>query len=568
MFIADCMRRIIDFVGNNMKTTRNLKRISCQYSSKKAFAQLPVTIMSAALIAAVMLTSAVGYNLYDSAVSKAAQLRLARALAEDEAERIRSAGYDDVVKIEKPNGKLQNGYVKEITLGKEYREDIGNSVLKHKPVTINVYDSETSFFPLVSVKTEKVSRWYKSGTFDKSDGGIYDETDEEHKGSIKKTGNGTGYVFLKKGAKVNGEVEIYDETNGDIYIYNSIGTPDKKTVIRHVGPATASGYIRLEPTCTIEGTVTLENSSNGGMILANNLQNGLHFTKTGSGTGYLKVEQSIFIGQNVTISNESSGPIIIQKGSNIYSNSKINRTGSSDSILMLAQGGSLQGKTINIEMDNSGKVTLTSSFKTDKNIYYSSSTNKSLTLSGYNLGSSIRLINNSNGALKYEGKAPDNSELIYQGTGAGYLKFAGTLEGKGTIENNTQGYILIGSETILHDNKKITKTGGGTGYLEISSYVDLKGNFTLDNDGSGYCRFYGSTNPITQIRQFPSIADSAYIKAIGKNYGGIQFIYNCDILGSVNLDFSQKPSTYIFWGNNTNNDTRRILQDGFTYTAK
>ena len=555
------------FIGTLRKSLRISLWKALRMPAKQGFAELPIAVMSAALIGTVIVTSAAGYNLYDSAAGKVSQLRMARALADDEAERIRSAGYDDVVKIEKPNGKLSNGYIKEVALGKEYREDIGNSVLKHKPVIINLYDSESSYFPLVSVRIDKVSRWYKSGTFDKSEGGIYDETGEVHKGSIKKTGNGTGYVFLKKGAKVNGDVEIYDETNGDIYISNSIGKPGEKTVIRHVGPATGSGYIRLAEGCKINGTVTLENSSNGGLIIETNIPDGTHIAKLGNGTGYLKIEQSAFIGKNVVINNESSGPIIIRKNSSIYTNSKINRTGNSDSILIIDNNCSIQNKTINIEMNNSGKVTLTSSFKTDKYIYYSSSTNKSLTLNGYNLGNSIRLINNSNGALQYQGKAPDDSELTYCGIGTGYLKFAGKLERKGTIENNTQGYILIGSETILHDSKKITKTGGGTGYLEISSYVDLKGDFTLDNDGSGYCRFYGSTNPTTQIRQFPSIADGAYIKVTGGNYGGIQFIYNCDILGDVNLNFSQKPSKYIFWGNSVNSAARKVLKDGYTYTA-
>ena len=54
---------------------------------------------------------------------------------------------------------------------------------------------------------------------------------------------------------------------------------------------------------------------------------------------------------------------------------------------------------------------------------------------------------------------------------------------------------------------------------------------------------------------------------VGKNYGGVQFIYNCDVLGSVNLDFTAKPSLYIFWGSTPYSAARTELKDGFTYTA-
>ena len=560
-------RKIAIFTENSIiENLKKLKKQTLSDSSRKAFAELPVAVMSAALIGTIIVTSAAGYNLYDSAAGKVSQLRMARALADDEAERIRSAGYDDVVKIEKPNGKLSNGYVKEIALGKEYREDIGNSVLKHKPVTINVYDSESSFFPLASVKTEKVSRWYKSGTFDKSDNGIYDETGEQHKGSIKKTGTGTGYVFLKKGAKVNGDVEIYNETNGDIYIYNSIGSSSGKTVIKHVGSSTASGYIRLNPSCVINGTVTLENTSNGGMILENKIPQGAYISKTGSGTGYLKLTSTADISNNkITINNESSGAIIIN--GTMYSNSILNRTGTSDSLLTLANNSSIRpNRTVNIEMNDSGSVYLEGTFY-NNNIFYSSNSNKQLLLRGGSLKENSRFINNSKGNLKFYGTILNNGVLHYYGSGAGYLSFSGTVEGQGIVENNTRGYIVVASAVSLKDNKKIIKTGGGTGYLEIAAYTDLKGDFTLDSDSTGYCRFWGSTNLTTQIPQYPSIADGAYIKMVGKNYGGVQFIYNCDVLGSVNLDFTAKPSLYIFWGSTPYSAARTELKDGFTYTA-
>lgn len=560
-------RKAAIFAGSSIiENLKKLKEQTINNSLRKAFAELPVAVMSAALIGTVIVTSAAGYNLYDSAAEKVSQLRMARALADDETERIRSAGYDDIVKIEKPNGKLQNGYVKEIALGKEYREDIGNSVLKHKPVTINVYDAESNLFPLVSIKTEKVSRWYKSGTFDKSNNGIYDETGEQHKGTIKKTGNGTGYVFLKKGAKVNGDVEIYDETNGDIYISNSIGTPGKKTLVRHVGPATASGYIRLAEGCKINGTVTLENSSNGGLIIETNLQDGMSISKTGTGTGYLKLESGSWVGKKVKVSNESSGAIIL-KG-NLYSESTINRTGNSDGLLITNKNFSLTSKsTLNIEMDNSGKVELSSQFKSC-NMYYSSNTNKTLALNWANLGDNIRFINNSNGKLKFDGTIPDNGEIIYCGTGSGYLSFAGIIEGKGIIENNTKGNINIDPKTILHNGKRILKIGGGTGYLDIGWNIDLKGDLTLDHDGSGYFIISGNINATTKEPFYPSFVDGAYIKVIGKNYGGTQLGCNSDILGTVIFDYRNNPADHTSIGYTPYDSSRTALKDGFTYTSR
>ena len=530
---------------------------------RKAFAQLPVTVLSAALIGTVMITSAVGYNLYDSAVNKAAQLRLARALAEDEAERIRSAGYDDIIKIEKPNGKLQNGYVKEIVLGKEYREDIGNSVLKHKPVTINVYDSESSFFPLVSIKTEKVSRWYKSGTFDKSDGGIYDETGEEHKGSIKKTGNGTGYVFLKKGAKVNGEVEIYDETNGDIYIYNSIGTSNKKTTIRHIGPATASGYIRLAQNCTINGTVTLENSSNGGLIIETAIPDGTHIAKLGGGTGYLRLAKGSALGKNVKVTNESSGSIVVNR--NLNNNSHLIRTGTSDSVLIM--DGYING-TIGVNMDDSGKLTMQNSFYDGTSLNYSSSTNKALLAAGNKLSGMVSFVNNSKGNIVFTGKAGDGARLLVSGSGSGKTNFYGTLEGIGNIINDTPGSISIGSSITFHNEKTIRKLGGGRGYLSFNDAL-VKGDFTLDSDWDGECISEGGIDPAVQKYVYPVFEDGVYVYARGKGVGRLRFAWKLNVLGRVNINVAKNPKQS--WGagyynNPGSGNVSQILQDGYTYT--
>ena len=529
----------------------------------KGFAELPVAVMSAALIGMVIVTSAAGYNLYDGAAVKVLQLRMARALADDEAERIRSAGYDDVVKIEKLNGKLSNGYVKEVALGKEYREDIGNSVLKHKPVTINVYDSESSFFPLVSVKTEKVSRWYKSGTFDKSDNGIYDETGEQHNGSIKKTGNGTGYVFLKKGAKINGDVEIYDETNGDIYISNSIGTSGKKTLIRHVGPSTGSGYIRLAESCTINGTVTFENSSNGGLIIETDIPDGTHIAKLGNGTGYLKLAKGSSFGKNVKVTNESSGPIVVNKNLNNYSH--LIRTGTSDGLLIM--NGYING-TIGVNMNDGGKLTMQASFYDGTNINYSSSTNKALLVEGYRISGTISFVNDSKGNVAFYGKAGDGAKLLVSGSGNGKTQFYGILEGTGRIINDTSGYVYISSPVTLHDGKTIRKIGGGSGFLGLYD-AEIKGDFTLDSDWSGQCISGGGVDPGVQKRVYPIFEDGVYVYARGKGVGRVRFAWKLNVLGRVNIDVTKNPTSS--WGagyynNPGSGNVSQTLKDGYTYT--
>ena len=527
--------------------------------AKQGFVELPVAVMSAALIGTVIVMSAAGYNLYDSAAGKVSQLRMARALADDEAERIRSAGYDDVVKIEKPNGKLSNGYVKEIALGKEYREDIGNSVLKHKPVIINVYDSESSFFPLVSVKTEKVSRWYKSGTFDTSNMGVYDETGEQHKGSIKKTGNGTGYVFLKKGAKVNGEVEIYDETNGDIYISNSIGTSGKKTLIRHVGPATGSGYIRLADSCTINGTVTLENSSNGGLIIETNIPDGTHIAKLGSGTGYLKLAKGSSLGKNVKVTNESAGPIVVNK--NLNNNSHLIRTGTSDGLLIM--NGYING-IVEVHMDIAGNVNMNYTFSNKTIINYESNTNKGLNISGSRVGGTVTIVNDSLGQLIMGGTMTNGCKLKVSGIGNGDIKMYGIVEGLANIINDTDGYILIHESVKILDGKTFKKIGGGNGYMQLSVGTFL-GDFTLDSDWSGFFVCTGGRDSVAGIIRTPVFCDGAYICARGKGLSRLALVYGLQVLGKATFDVSAHPTRGFWLGQYDQSDGvyDLILPDGY-----
>ena len=527
--------------------------------AKFGFAELPIAVMSAALVGTVIITSAAGYNLYDGAAVKVSQLRMARALADDETERIRSAGYDDVVKIEKPNGKLSNGYVKEIALSKEYREDIGNSVLKHKPVTINIYDSESSYFPLVSVKTEKISRWYKSGTFDKSDNGIYDETGEQHKGTIKKTGNGTGYVFLKKGAKVNGDVEIYDETNGDIYISNAIGTPGKKTLIRHVGPTTGSGYIRLAESCTINGAVTLENSSNGGLIIETNIPDGTHIAKLGTGTGYLKLAKGSSLGKNVKVTNESSGPIVVNKCLN--NNSHLIRTGTSDGLLIM--NGYING-TVEVHMNIAGNIEMKDAFLDKTVINYKSSTNKGLNISGSCVKGSITIVNDSLGQLIMQGTMTDNCKLKVSGVGNGAVKMYGIVEGSANIINDTDGYILIREPVKILDGKTFKKIGSGNGYMDLVRGTFL-GDFTLDSDWSGYFTSTGGRDSMAGIIREPIFCDGAYICARGRGLSRLALVYGLQVLGRATFDVSNSPTRGFWLGqyDQFNGVYDLILPDGY-----
>lgn len=532
----------------------------------KGLADLPVNIIAAGIVGIMLTAAFLGYNLYSNITKKVSMMRLAQVLIAEEIERVRTVSYDDVLKIEKPNGKLKNGFVREVVLGKEYREDIGNSVLKHKPVTINVYDSESSYFPLVSVRTEKVSRWYKSGTFDTSNMGVYDETGEQHKGTIKKTGNGTGYVFLKKGAKVNGDVEIYDETNGDVYIYNSIGSPSKKTVIRHIGSSTSSGYIRLSPSCKVDGTVTLENSSNGGLIIENNLQDGMSISKGGKGTGYLKLESGSWLSSDIKVTNESSGPIVLR--GKLYYSSQINRTGSGDGLLVLDNSFNLSPKKVlDIEMNDFGSVKLTGSFASNV-ICYSSKTNKLLTLSGSKLKESgkLTIVNDSNAALTFEGTTSDKCRLTYIGSGTGYCSFKGTLEGNGVIENDTKGHIILYQNVVLHNDKKIKKTGGGVGFLELNNI--LQGNFTFDSDWYGYFETYGGWDSTLNKTRIPIFYDGAYIYAKGKGYARACIVTGVQVLGRLTFDVTANP-TKGFWIARHNNASTGgedlILPDGYIF---
>ena len=531
---------------------------------RKGMVNLPAVIFSVVLVSLVSGSMFFGHNIYGSVMANISMVKVARQLAANETDRIRAVSYDDVSKKELAKIDSTGSFYREIVLGKEYREDIGNTVMKHKPVTVNIYGSPDSLFPLVSVKTEKVSRWYKSGSFDKSDGGIYDETGEQHKGTIKKTGKGTGYVFLKKGAQVNGDVEIYDETNGDVYIYNSIGTPSGKTVIRHIGPSTSSGYIRLTESCSVSGTVTLENSSNGGMIIETALKNGTYIKKSGNGTGYLKLVGGSVV-SNTEIYNESGGAVLV-KGT-LSNGSVLWRSGNSDSLLTL--NGRVDGK-LSVEMNNSGKVVLNDKFADGTNLFYSSNTNKGLTLSGTNIRGSVRLINNSFGLLSVYGSMADGCELSSIGSGSGAVYMNGIVEGKVTIQNDTNGFIR--SYTCFHNGKTIRKLGGGTGYLEFAdSSVRIDGDFTLDNDGSGYVRFWGYGNGTTNRTEFPEAYDGAYIYSRGGNYGGFQFVGDCDILGRINLDFSRSPSTYTYWGRYAKGLSdalvRTVLENGYSYKA-
>ena len=529
---------------------------------RKGMVNLPAAIFSVVLVSLVSGSMFFGHNIYGSVMANISMVKVARQLAANETDRIRAVSYDDVSKEELSEIAGTGSFYREIILGKEYREDIGNTVMKHKPVTVNIYGLPDSLFPLVSVKTEKVSRWYKSGSFDKSDGGIYDETGEQHKGTIRKTGNGTGYVFLKKGAQVNGDVEIYDETNGDVYIYNSIGTPSGKTVIRHIGPSTSSGYIRLTESCSVSGTVTLENSSNGGMIIETVLKNGTYIKKSGNGTGYLKLVDGSVV-SNTEIYNESGGAVLV-KGT-LSNGSVLWRSGNSDSLLTL--NGCVDGK-LSVEMDNSGKVVLNDKFADGTNIFYSSNTNKGLTLSGTNIRGSVKFVNNSLGLLSVAGLMSDGCELLSSGSGSGAVYINGIVEGKVKIQNDTSGFIR--SYTTFHNGKTIKKIGGGTGYLEFAnSLVNIEGDFTLDNDGSGSVRFWGRSNFATKLLEIPVAVDGAYIYSRGGNYGGFQFVGFCDILGRINLDFSKRPSTYTFWGKYDNRASnplnKTILQDGYSY---
>ena len=528
------------------------------FTLRKGIVNLPAAIFSVVLVSLVSGSMFFGHNIYNSVMAKISTVKVARQLAANETDRIRAVSYDDVLKEELAKIDSTGSFYREIVLGKEYREDIGNTVMKHKPVTVNIYGSPDSLFPLVSVKTEKVSRWYKSGSFDKSDGGIYDETGEQHKGTIRKTGNGTGYVFLKKGAQVNGDVEIYDETNGDVYIYNSIGTPSGKTVIRHIGPSTSSGYIRLTESCSVSGTVTLENSSNGGMIIETALKNGSKISKLGTGTGYLRLADGCTIGTNVSITNNSAGAIIINKI--LSNNSHLSRIGSSDSLLVM--NGTING-SIKIQMDNSGKLTLKGTFNNGNNINYSSKTNKSLSLQGNDLSGNNYFVNDSMANVEFYGVMKDQGKFIVGGTGNGKIYMGSELKGTAYVVNNTNGYIKIECKPIP-DMAVIKKLGLGDGHLCLNYNAVLKGSFTYECDGSGFMEAYSYPDYVLNTPRYPVFSDGVYIKVLGPFSNEIRFAGGSQVLGRVIIDTTNAPNRFYGFGRNSG-EKDIILQDGYIY---
>ena len=529
---------------------------------RKGIVNLPLAIFSVMLVSLLSGSMFFGHNIYGSVMAKISAIKVARQLAANEMDRIRAVSYDDVSKEELAKIDSTGSFYREIVLGKEYREDIGNTVMKHKPVTLNIYGSPDSLFPLVSVKIEKVSRWYKSGSFDKSDGGIYDETGEQHKGTIKKTGKGTGYVFLKKDARVNGDVEIYDETNGDVYIYNSIGTPSGKTVIRHIGPSTSSGYIRLTESCSVSGTVILENSSNGGMIIDTALKDGTKVSKLGTGTGYLRLAKGCSLGTDVSVTNNSSGAIVVN--GTLENLSVLTRNGSSDGLLIV--NGRVRGN-VGIDMEESGKFYMNGTFYDGTKVAYKSASNKSLTLNGSKVSGSSYFVNDSSGNVEFTGTISDGGSFIVSGSGNGKTFMGGKVEGTAYIINDTSGYISVSSRITIRDGKTIRKIGGGSGYLELS-FADLRGSFTLDSDWYGQFVSEGGTDPGMQALRYPVIYDGVYVYARGKGLGRLRFSWGLDVLGRVNIDVSGSPKSSWNAGNYNNpqsGNVSQVLRDGYTY---
>ena len=98
--------------------------------------------------------------------------------------------------------------------------------------------------------------------------------------------------------------------------------------------------------------------------------------------------------------------------------------------------------------------------------------------------------------------------------------------------------------------------------------TNLKGDLTLDHDGSGYFIISGGVNATTQIGFYPNFVDGAYIKVIGKNYGGTQLSDNSDVLGTVIFDYRNNPADHTNIGKRPYDTSRTILKDGFTYTSR
>lgn len=506
---------------------------------------LPSMLLACGIIGCLSLSIPLGFNLYEKALSKVSSIRVAQQLADNELDRIRAVEYDDVVKVERVSDSNLLGYYKEVMLGKEYREDIGNTVMKHKPVTVNIYASVDDSFPLVSVKTEKVSRWYKSGTFDNSNLGVYDETGEQHKGTIKKTGNGTGYVFLKKGAKVNGDVEIYDETNGDFYIYNSVGTASEKTVIRRIGSIGSSGYISLLPSCHISGIVTLENISNGGLIIERDLKNNTYIKKAGAGTGYLKIAKGKALAGKYEFYNDSAGPIILNGV--VYSGAPIIRKGDSDSLLSL--NGTVSGP-LDLNLNGSGRVNLYDTMTPDTTVNYFCNTNKALNIYGCSkIKGNISVNNTSHGNVSLIScSMSDGAVLNVSGIGKGSLKIysAGVVERKFNVINDTDGGIELSN--VLHDGKTLKKLGGGIGILSLQDGIKMAGDFTFDYDGVGSFSVFRGWESITNSYRIPYLADGAYINFKGGSFSGGRLMRGVQVLGRVDIDTSANPYAYFSRG--------------------
>ncbi len=527
---------------------------------RKGVASMPIVIIASCLTGLISYSVFKGVLSFGNAAIKIDEMRVAQQIAANEIDRIRAVNYDSIVAVEKTKSDDAEGYYKEIILSKEYREDLGNTTMKHKPIVVNIYKDD-SFLPLVTLRGDKVSRWYHSGSFDDSDNGIYDETDTTHEGSIHKTGPGTGYVFLKKGSSIDGEVEIYDETNGDIYIYNSLGTASSKTVIKHIGPSTSSGYIRLAETCTVSGTVTFENSSNGGIIAEGNLNN-VNIIKRGNGLGYLLLGKNSKINGTVQVYNESDGAIVVN--GTIADGAALTRTGSSESLLII--NGNITGN-VTINMDNSGKVTITGPCKDNLKVNYSSSTNKPLLLSAYKVSGNVNFVNSSKGAIEFSGTMTNGCSLNVSGKGDGtlYILKNAVIKKRASIVNDTSGYISLDMD--IKDNAVIRKLGSNIGSMSISSSVIFEGSFTLYSDGSGYYSSFGNFDVSVNDWRMPIFADGAYIYVKGSQYGIVRFVDSIKVLGRVNVDVSKNPykSLYVStYGNGNLN--YNVIPDGYTYT--
>lgn len=533
----------------------------------KGFTNLPVIIVAAFLIGSVSVSVAKSYNVYSAASERVNLTKLGQQLVENELDRIRSLNYDDVNWKKREASNSIDGFDYEIIVGKEYREDIGNTVMKHKPYTLNVYAGDENK-ALLSVSSEKVSRWYKSGSFDSSNSGIYDESGEKHEGTIKKTGPGSGYVFLKKGAKVIGDVEVYSETNGDLYIYGEIGIKGRKITIRQVGPKTASGYIRIDNTCKIFGDVEIENSSNGGLIIGMDLPRGYKISKRGSGTGYLKLHSNCVVGNNVVFYNDSSGAILVDNNVHVSDNLQIKRAGSSDALLVIDDNAVVR-ESFDINMDGNGKVYLLSYIRnTNLVINCRGSKNKIFKIHCDKLYGNVTFINESNGTLESFGSMTDGSVLTLKGSGNGGLKSFAAVDGKPIIINDTGGEIYFGSIVNLNSNNIISKIGTGKAPFTVH-HGSFKGRFILDsNIDGGLFVIEGGIDPCVDNYRYPIMYDGVYVVCRGVGFNKVRFAWGLEVLGKVNIDFGDNKYEAFQRGNYNNGYegcVNKVLEDGYTW---